>query len=114
MQFNLQVSPLSVNKAWKGKRFKTTEYKLFEVDVCNVLPLNKEKPLEGELIVEYIYHIHNYGNTDTGNLEKTLSDMLVKRKYIKDDRYIKRLIQQKERVEKVQDEYVSILISPFN
>lgn len=114
MQFTLKVSPLSVNQAWRGRRFKTQEYKLFEVDVCNVLPLNKDKPLEGELIVEYIYHIHNYGNTDTGNLEKTLSDMLVKRKYIKDDRYIKRLIQQKERASSVQEEYISILISNFN
>lgn len=110
MKFTLEVSPLSVNKAWKGRRFKTGDYLQFERDVCAVLPISDEEPMEGELVVEYIYYIKNYGNTDTGNLEKTLTDMLVKRRYIKDDRYIKKLIQTKEKLDG-EYEYVDILIS---
>ncbi len=33
----LQIKPLSVNKCWQGKRFKTPEYKNYEKDVRSLL-----------------------------------------------------------------------------
>lgn len=113
MKFDLKVSPLSNNKAWKGKHFKTRDYKDFEIDVCKTLPFSKDDPIDGEVFVHYVYHIKTYGNSDTGNMEKTLTDMLVKRNYLKDDRYIRAIYQRKERVSEKKDEYIEIRIEKY-
>jgi Holliday junction resolvase RusA-like endonuclease len=34
----ITIKPLSVNKAWKGKRFKTAEYKAYEKELLLRLP----------------------------------------------------------------------------
>lgn len=113
MQIILPVSPLSVNKAWKGRRFKSDDYESFETEVCVMLPMAKEDPIDGEVFVHYVYYIKNYGGADTSNLEKTLSDILVKRGYLKDDRYIRAIYQRKERVEKNAQEWIAISIVPY-
>ena len=33
----IDIKPLSVNKCWKGRRFKTSEYKKYEKDVRSLL-----------------------------------------------------------------------------
>ena len=111
MNIKLEVNPLSVNRAWKGRKFKTPIYKAFEVDVCKMLSVNDQDPIDGEVFVKYIFHIHNYGNTDTSNMEKTLSDMLVKRGYLKDDRYIRAIYMRKERAD--GPEWIDIRIIPY-
>lgn len=111
MKIKLEVSPLTVNRAWQGQRFKTKEYKSFEDEVCYRLPFSKEKHDKTELFVHYVYYIKNYALSDTSNLEKTLSDMLVKRGYLLDDRYIKAIYQRKEKTS--GPEYIEILIEPY-
>ncbi len=34
----IKIKPLSVNKVWQGRRFKTQEYKRYESDVLLLLP----------------------------------------------------------------------------
>ena len=34
----IEIKPLSVNKCWKGRRFKTPEYKKYETDCLYLLP----------------------------------------------------------------------------
>ena len=34
----VNIKPLSVNKAWQGRRFKTPAYKRYESDVLRILP----------------------------------------------------------------------------
>ena len=113
MNLKLQIGPLSNNKAWKGKHFKTKEYKQFENDICIILPLSKETHDKSEVFVHYVYHLKTYGLSDTANMEKTLTDMLVKRGYLLDDRYIRAIYQRKERLEKNEDEWIEIKILPY-
>lgn len=35
----LDIKPLSVNEAWKGRRFKTPKYKRYERDMLLLLPI---------------------------------------------------------------------------
>ena len=38
MQIKYKIKPLSVNKAWAGKRFKTEDYKSYEKELLLALP----------------------------------------------------------------------------
>lgn len=40
----VNIKPLSVNRVWQGKRFKTPEYKKYETDVLLMLPNKIELP----------------------------------------------------------------------
>lgn len=111
MNIKLEVQPLSINKAFQGRRFKSPDYKRFEIDVCTCLPFSTKDTTKEEVFVRYIFYIKNYGNADTFNMEKTLSDMLVKRGYIADDRYIRAGYVRKERVASL--EYIEINIEPY-
>lgn len=113
MKIKLEVSPLSVNKAWQGRRFKTKEYDYFEKAVSIVLPFSTVKTDKQELFVHYVYHIKNFAMADTFNMEKTLSDMLVKRGYILDDRYIRAGYQRKEKIAEGEREWIDIHIVPY-
>lgn len=111
MKIKLQVNPLSVNKAWRGRHFKTPEYKSFERDVAIMLPFDTSKHSKEEIFVHYIYYIKNYSLADTANMEKTLTDMLVNRGYISDDRYIRAIYQRKEKTD--GPEYIEIIIEAY-
>ncbi len=112
MKITLNISPLSTNKAWKGKRFKSVFYKKFEYDVFLLLP-KRTSPIEGELFVKYVFYLKNYANSDIDNCIKQLQDILVKGQIIKDDRYIKAMYVQKDRVKDKDAEKIEIQIIPF-
>lgn len=99
--------------AWRGRRFKSDAYEDYELELGFKLkkfesfkmPLDKT-----ELEIRYVFHLSNYALTDVGNLEKQLTDILVKNQFIKDDRYIKRLILEKH---KSKDDYIQIQIKKY-
>lgn len=91
---NIPIKALTNNQAWTGRRFKSPAYKQYENDLCRVLPIAKQT-INGEVEVYYKFYISNYGNTDTDNMIKQVQDFVVKRGYIEDDRYIIRLIAEK-------------------
>lgn len=109
----LQVPPLSINKAFQGRRFKSDLYTQFEKDVTKILVPCSDPVDKTEMFVHYVYHIKNYGMTDTANMEKVLTDMLVKRGYLLDDRYIRAIYQRKERLQPGEDEWIDIIIEPY-
>lgn len=106
MKLIIPIRALSVNQAWAGKRFKTPKYKQFENDFCKVVPFYKGEHLEEELFVRYVFYVKNYGLVDVDNLIKQTNDMLCKRGYLKDDRYIKAIYCEKEKVKDIKDEKI--------
>lgn len=111
IEINLPVAALSVNDAWKGQRFKTDEYKVYERVVAHHLP-HAKKPIEGEVILMYEYGLEkkSYSRMDVGNLEKCITDIVVKLGYITDDRKVKALLQKKVLSENY---YIKLTIYPL-
>jgi len=102
----LEIKPLSVNKAWQGKRFKTNDYKKFEKSMLLMLP-NIKKDLTGSLKISIEYGFSSK-LSDIDNPCKLVLDCLVK-KYGFDDRQVYELNQTKEIVKK-GSEYIKFNI----
>lgn len=109
MKLNIPLKPLSVNKAWQGRRFKSEDYLDYEEDLNRLLRDNLA-PLEGKIEVRYKFYLKNHSRTDNDNLVKPIQDILVKLKYIKDDRYIYRTIIEKY---PSKNDYMEIEILPY-
>ena len=93
----LNIKPLSVNDAWKGKRFKTDEYNAFQQHVMLLLPPKILIP-DGLLQI-YLKWGFSSAGSDWDNPIKPLQDILSK-KYGFNDNRIKRAIVDIEMVKK--------------
>lgn len=113
MQIEIPIKPLSVNDAHEGRHIKTKDFLTYEKNVAFLLPINREVVLDGEYFIKYVFYLKNYGLSDTGNFEKLITDILVKRGYLKDDRYVKAMYLEKVRVTDRQDEKILIDIVPY-
>lgn len=104
----IQIAPLSVNKAFMGRRFKTKDYKNFEEACLLLLPKIDipKKPFE----VHYVFGFSNRAS-DLGNPEKLVTDILCK-KYGFDDRDIYKMVLIKEIVKNGQ-EYIEFSIMHY-
>lgn len=80
----INIKPLSVNKAWQGKRFKTPEYKAYEKEL--LLKLKKLDVPEGKLMLIVTFGVSSK-LADWDNPIKPFQDCLQK-KYGFDDRVI--------------------------
>lgn len=82
----ISIKPLSVNKAWQGRRYKTQEYKKYESDVLAILP-DYEIP-SGDLC---IYLEFGFSNTqsDWDNPIKPFVDILQLKYQFNDNRIYK-------------------------
>ena len=101
----IDIKPLSVNDAWKGRRFKTDQYKRFERNVLMML-----KPMdipEGKLEV-YLKWGFSSNGSDFDNPIKPFLDCLQK-KYKFNDNRIKRAVVETEIVKKGR-EYIEFQI----
>lgn len=105
----IPLKPLSVNKAFKGKRYKTNECKHYEECLWYLLP--RENKIRGKVHITYRFFLKNHKMMDIDNLVKVLQDILVKKGYIDDDRFIYRMVVEKipSLVDKIQIE-----IKPFD
>ena len=102
----LDIKPLSVNEAWKGRRFKTPKYNKYIKDMLLILP-----PLtvpDSELTLEVTFGLSSR-SADIDNPLKCFIDCLQK-KYNFDDKMIFKLIVEKEIVKK-GNEYILFNIS---
>ena len=95
MKIRYDISPLSINSAWRGRRWKTPEYEAYETELLYKLP--KKKMITGPVKVHYKFFVKNYGGRDTSNMIKLLEDILVKQGYIEDDRKVIRVSAEKIR-----------------
>ncbi len=92
----VQVKPLTVNRAWQGRRFKTKAYKQYEKDVLTLL-----RPMtvpDGDLGLWLIFGLSNM-QSDVDNPVKPFVDILQK-KYGFNDRRIFKMVIEKVKVKK--------------
>ena len=86
ISLKIDIKPISVNAAFQGKRFKTKDCKAYEQALWYKLP--RKPMLTGEVEIWFDFFLVNYAKTDISNLVKVTEDILVKKKYIQDDRKI--------------------------
>lgn len=86
IQVTINEKPLSSNQVWQGRRFKTKKYQDYEKLLLTILP--KKNIQKGLVELTYRFHLKNHKTTDYDNLIKPLQDILVKKGYIEDDRFI--------------------------
>ena len=97
----LDIKPLSVNKVWQGRRFKTKDYKNYEIAVSSILP--KLDIPDGDLLLGIKFGFSSKAS-DVDNCAKPFIDILQK-KYKFNDKRIYRLELEKEDVKK-GDEFI--------
>lgn len=102
----ISVVPLSVNKVWQGKRFKTNDYHAYEQELFYKLP--KMEIPEGELKLTITFGMSN-GASDIDNPLKPFLDILQK-KYLFNDKNIYELHVRKQKTLKGQ-EYIDFELS---
>lgn len=76
MQITKQIKPLSVNECWKGKRYKTPEYKAYEAELLYTLPSRVLPPPPFEIWLEFGF---SNAASDWDNPIKPLQDILQKK-----------------------------------
>jgi hypothetical protein len=93
------IKPLSNNKAWRGRRFKTDEHNKYCLAVTLLLPNNIIVP-EGLLRVYYEFGVSSAG-ADWDNNIKSFQDVLSKKYGFNDNRImeanIKKVLVKKEK-----------------
>ena len=100
----LNISPISINKAFKGRRFRTLEHKKYVKDLLILLKRYKGIKPKNNYRIEIIFYFKN-NLSDLSNYVKIFEDCIVKSKIVKDDRYcmemllIKKIDKKNERIE---------------
>jgi len=109
----VDIKPLSVNEAWKGKRFKTKKYSHYTNNLMLLLPNSSGESLgENERLELFIeWGLSNKG-ADIDNPAKCFIDALQK-KYGFNDSKIYKLTMIKEIVKK-GSEYIKFDIKRLN
>ena len=70
----IEIKPLSVNDAWKGRRFRSDKYKAYQIELSLKLPNKIEIP-EGKLKISIEWGLSSAGG-DTDNPIKPFIDIL--------------------------------------
>lgn len=96
----LNIKPLSVNKAWQGRRYKTKEYKNFEKNMLLMLK-NTTFETDNKLSVSIVYGFSSKAS-DIDNPTKLVLDIMQK-KYGFNDSRVYELTLRKEIVKKGQE-----------
>lgn len=112
---NIDIKPFSINKAWKGRRYKTESYKMWRSEFSTLFKLEaKNIPMiKGYVQVDYAFFIENYKKSDGENFIKTTSDSIVENGLIEDDRFIKKYTIEKFMLEEGEEPHIEIHISPW-
>lgn len=97
ISIKLELRPMSINKAFQGRRFMTKEYKDWIKEGLFLLP--KKKCASGIVEVSIVFYMRHPKKADIDNPIKTVVDLLVKKGYIDDDVYIYELHVRKEKNE---------------
>ena len=109
MEIKINIPPLSVNKCWQGKRYKTNAYKAYEKQLLLTLP---EVQLPNPRYIIYFKFGFSSSLSDYDNPIKPLQDILQKR-YGFNDKDIWRAIIDKELVKKGK-EYFKVIMKHKN
>lgn len=105
LSLKVNVKPLSVNRVWQGRRFKTKEYKQYEQHLLSILP-DADVP-DGPLKITFVFGLSSL-LSDWDNPVKPLQDVLQKRYNFNDSRVMLALVT-KVKVDKGEEfSYVRI------
>ena len=107
MNYTIQIKPLSVNEAFKGKRFRTDKYDIFIRNMLFLLPKQIDIPNQNNIKLAIEFGFSSKAS-DIDNCCKSFIDCLVK-KYKVDDRYIYEMHVFKSIVKK-GEEYIKFKI----
>jgi Holliday junction resolvase RusA-like endonuclease len=107
--YKVKIKPLSVNEAFRGRRFKTPKYQDYEQELMYILP--KIKVGNTKLHLKLIFGLSNK-LADIDNPVKNFVDCLQKR-YQFNDKQIYKLEVEKIDVKK-SEEYIEFEISEIN
>jgi len=88
----LTIKPLSVNRCWQGKRFKTRGYILYERLILAILPNDIVIPA-GKLQARYTFGVSSK-NADNDNPVKPFQDILQKKYGFNDHRIYKTIVEK--------------------
>ena len=105
----IKYKPISVNRAWQGRRFKSDGYKIFKRDLCILLTMFKKK-LKNKLIGKPLFAHYRWGvsnfRSDVDNPTKPFQDVLFDRLYPEtDDHKVEVMLLEKVPVKK-GDEFI--------
>lgn len=103
----IEIKPLSINKCWQGKRFKTPKYKWYEKELMLKLPPIKID-FKGDLRIDITFGFSS-SLADIDNPLKPVLDVLQK-KYNFNDRQVYELNVKKEIVKKGK-EFIKLKIN---
>jgi Holliday junction resolvase RusA-like endonuclease len=102
----IEIKPLSVNEAWKGRRFKSDKYSRYERDLMYLLP-KMEISKTSKLEITLIFGVSNKAS-DIDNPVKPFLDILQKKYGFNDSQiYDLHVIKQ---ITKKGKEYIEYII----
>lgn len=109
MKYKLDIKPLSVNEAWKGRRYKTDKYTAFQEEMLWILPNDLKLPKAPY----YLSLTFGFSSSlsDIDNPIKMTLDSLQER-YGFNDRDVKQLMVTKELTPKGQ-EYIEFELTSY-
>ncbi len=99
MKNRINIKPLSVNDAWKGKRYRTDKYLKYCRDLSLILPNVKILLDENKKYQIYLKWGFSSASSDWDNPIKPTQDVIAK-KYGFNDKLIKKGIVEVEQVKK--------------
>ncbi len=88
----INIKPLSVNEAWKGRRFKTPKYKTYCRDLTLLLPKSIDIP-DGKLEIYLEFHLSSYC-ADWDNPIKPTQDIICAKYGINDNRFYRAIVNK--------------------
>jgi len=108
IKVKIEAKPLSINRAWQGRRYATKEYKDWRKEIEYLMP--KKKMIVGDVDIHIDFFLINDKRTDADNLAKPLFDSIVRKGYIEDDCHIRHLEITKHKSKK---DYIEIKINKY-
>lgn len=105
----IKIKPLSVNKAYRGRRFASSDLKDFKMELLWQLP-KKFKVPQGKLSVKYIFGCSSKGS-DGDNLIKAFQDCLAEIYGFNDNKIYKWIVEKVD--VKKGEEFISFEINKY-
>lgn len=105
----IPIKAMSINSAWKGRRFKTKAYEKWQESILWSLPHEEEMLKSRTLGMSFIFYLKSPTRMDLDNLLKGLIDCVKKKGIIEDDRYVFYLEATKRKTEKEEGFEIEII-----
>lgn len=93
----IKVKPLSANQCWQGRRYKTRKYDDYIKECLLLLP--KRDQIKGECGIKIVFALEKPKRQDVDNFLKPLLDIITKKGYIEDDRFVQEISIKKVKAE---------------